>query len=198
MEAATSRLEDLASFGSTGDPSISVSSSTALLQSSGSSIATPSSPAPGGSASSSTPSAPQPSDPPTISDFDALINNEVKKFLKLSEEIGGLVAEQSKSVEKCFLEQRRFLQMAAKTKKPDPSSNVFSDMLVWIQKEMMVANEIRESNRASPMFNHLSVVSDGIPAVAWVTYDDPPAFVNMMLEAAQFYGDKVLKEYKDK
>lgn len=32
--------------------------------------------------------------PPTIDDFDAIINGEVKTFVNMSEEIGGLVAEQ--------------------------------------------------------------------------------------------------------
>lgn len=32
--------------------------------------------------------------PPTIDDFDTTINDEVKSFVNMSEEIGGLVAEQ--------------------------------------------------------------------------------------------------------
>lgn len=32
--------------------------------------------------------------PPAIDDFDAIINGEVKTFVNVSEEIGGLVAEQ--------------------------------------------------------------------------------------------------------
>ena len=32
--------------------------------------------------------------PPAIDDFDALINGDVKTFVNMSEEIGGLVAEQ--------------------------------------------------------------------------------------------------------
>lgn len=32
--------------------------------------------------------------PPAIDDFDAIINTEVKTFVNVSEEIGGLVAEQ--------------------------------------------------------------------------------------------------------
>jgi len=33
-------------------------------------------------------------DPPVLQDFDALINNEVKKYNELSNEIGSIVAEQ--------------------------------------------------------------------------------------------------------
>ena len=35
--------------------------------------------------------------PPAIEDFDAMVNSEVKTFVNMSEEIGGLVAEQVKS-----------------------------------------------------------------------------------------------------
>lgn len=38
-----------------------------------------------------------PQDPPVLQDFDALINNEVKRFAALSSEIGGLAAEQVSS-----------------------------------------------------------------------------------------------------
>lgn len=168
-------------------------SGSGLTPSAGTSIQTPPSPPTAPVTSSPIPT----TDPPSIREFDHLLQTQVKQYVQLSEDIGGLVGEQSKSVERCFVEQRRFLVIATKAKKPDPASSVFSELLARMQKEMMMVTELRESNRGSPVFNHLSVVSDGIPAVAWVTYDDPPAFVNMMLEAAQFYGDKVLKAFKD-
>lgn len=68
-----------------------------------------------------------------------------------------------------------------------------------MQVEMTKVSNIRENNRASPLFNHLSTVSEGIPGLAWVTYDAKPAkFVNEMVGAARFYGDRVLREYKEK
>ena len=38
--------------------------------------------------------------PPAIDDFDAMINAEVKTFVNMSEEIGGLVAEQVRTSDK--------------------------------------------------------------------------------------------------
>jgi len=64
---------------------------------------------------------------------------------------------------------------------------------------MGAVNELRTSNRASPLVNHLSMVSEAIPALAWVTLDLKPAdFVSEMSNAGQFYGNKVLMEYKEK
>ncbi len=42
--------------------------------------------------------------PPVIDDFDSIINGEVKTFVNMSEEIGGLVAEQVHLAEQGMLE----------------------------------------------------------------------------------------------
>lgn len=64
---------------------------------------------------------------------------------------------------------------------------------------MGAVGDIREANRGSPLFNHLTTVSDGIAMLGWITVEPKPTdFVNETLGSAQFYGNKVLKEYKDK
>ena len=88
LEAATSRLEDMvptmseSSTSTNGLPALpeaGLSTSRGLDQ-------------PGGTAASPEPVF-EPL-PPTIDDFDALINGDVKTYVNMSEEIGGLVAEQ--------------------------------------------------------------------------------------------------------
>lgn len=84
LEAATSRLEDLVP--TIADPSLSTDGAEA---SSGQ----------GPSADRALDQARSPSRhmetlPPVIDDFDAIINGQVKSFVNMSEEIGGLVAEQ--------------------------------------------------------------------------------------------------------
>jgi len=71
--------------------------------------------------------------------------------------------------------------------------------LTDLQKQMGIVNDIREANRGSPLFNHLSAVSEGITALAWVTYEPKPAnYLTEILGGAQFFGNRVLKEYKEK
>lgn len=49
------------------------------------------------------------------------------------------------------------------------------------------------------MFNHLSAVSEGIPALGWILYEPTPGpHIKDMTDAAQFYSNRVLKEFKDK
>jgi adenylyl cyclase-associated protein len=59
-------------------------------------------------------------------------------------------------------------------------------------------NNIRESNRASPLFNHLSAVAEGIVALGWFFEPKPADFVSEIVGGIQYYGNKVLKEYKEK
>ena len=67
-----------------------------------------------------------------------------------------------------------------------------------MQTQMSVVGEIRESNRGDTHFNHLSMVSEAVPALAWVTLDTKPAdFVVEMAGAGQFFGNRVIKDYKE-
>jgi adenylyl cyclase-associated protein len=59
-------------------------------------------------------------------------------------------------------------------------------------------DEIRMSNRPSPLFTHLSAVAEGIVALGWIVEKRPVDFVGDILGGAQYYGNKVLKEYKEK
>ena len=59
--------------------------------------------------------------------------------------------------------------------------------------------QFRESNRRSEMFNHLSAISESIPALGWVAVSPAPApYVKEMRDAGQFYTNRVLKDWKEK
>lgn len=46
--------------------------------------------------------------------------------------------------------------------------NVFSALLKPISEQIQVVQNFREKNRGSKLFNHLSAVSESIPALGWV------------------------------
>lgn len=76
---------------------------------------------------------------------------------------------------------------------------VYQNLLKPINDAVMAATELKESNRPDPMYSNLSAVADGIMVMGWVTIDRRPyAFVEESLGAAQFFGNRVLKEQKDK
>lgn len=137
--------------------------------------------------------------PPAIEDFDTIIAEEVQAYANMSEEIGGLVAEQSAAVLRAFAAERRFLIVTTKAKKPDIQSSIYMEILKELQSTMGSVSDIREANRGSPVFNHLTAVSEGIGLLGWITAEPKPAdYILAMLSTAQYHGNRVINEYKEK
>jgi adenylyl cyclase-associated protein len=63
---------------------------------------------------------------------------------------------------------------------------------------MSTVDELRMSNRPAPFFTHLSAVAEGIVGLGWIVEKRPADFVTDALGGAQYYGNKILKEYRDK
>ena len=74
------------------------------------------------------------------------------------------------------------------------------DLLSPTQSALDTVTSIREKNRGSKFFNHLSTVAEGISALGWVTMEGAEAakYVGEMRDASQFYGNRVVREYKDR
>jgi adenylyl cyclase-associated protein len=100
---------------------------------------------------------------------------------------------------RAFVGQRKFILITTKAKKPNMSSPAFMELLKPLQESISAVSDIRDANRGSPVFNHLSAVSESIGVLAWVTVDPKPhKHVEESLGSAQYWGNRVLKEYKDK
>ena len=57
--------------------------------------------------------------------------------------------------------------------------------------------QFKEEKRASKQFNFLASVSEAIPFLGWVAIAPKPApYVAQMVESAQFYTNKILKEFR--
>lgn len=194
LEAATARLEDIAS--STIDLPQGAASSPPPSEQSALEISKTASQTPNAAAAPAEPL------PESIEDFDAFINTTVQQYVKLSNQIGGLLADQAAQVFQGFQAEREFLLLTTKAKKPDLNSSemsIYQDLLKPINEALMAVTNIKEANRGSPVFSQLSAVSEGIMVLAWVTVDNRPwKHVEESLGSAQFFGNRVLKEQKDK
>ena len=102
---------------------------------------------------------------------------------------------QAKAVKEAFEAERTYLLVASKAKKPDPQP---PELMTELHRQTSTVDEIREANRPSPLFTHLSAVSEGIVALGWIVEKKPGEYVTETLAGAQYYGNKILKEYKDK
>lgn len=102
---------------------------------------------------------------------------------------------QAEAVVWAFKAERTLIHVSGKAKRPQSFT---PELMTELHKASDTINNLRESNRASPYFNHLSAVAEGIIALGWFFEQKPAAFVKDASAAAEYYGNKVLKEYKDK
>ncbi|KAJ3060011.1 F-actin-capping protein subunit alpha [Podochytrium sp. JEL0797] len=175
LEAATIRLEGLVSTGNNAAP------------------------APAATASAPAPPTPAASIGASVAAFDSLIANELQATLSKANAIGGMLKDQASALAAAFSAQRAFLVVASQSKKP--SSADFAPLLKDTQTALQGVIAVREDKaaRASPFFNHLSMVSEGIPALGWVAVEPTPVpYIGEMKDAAQFYSNRIIKEFKDK
>ncbi|RKF51369.1 Adenylyl cyclase-associated protein [Golovinomyces cichoracearum] len=188
LEAATSRLEDMASM--TIPPSninrAAVSSPTGPVNKLPESNAEESKIVPEAL-------------PESVEGFDAFISGPVQSFVNISNELGGPISEQARSLLNAFYGQRKFIFITTKAKKPDLSSAIFMELLKPLQESITAVSEIRDSNRGSPVFNQLSAVSESIGFLAWITVEPKPRnHIDEFYGSAQYWGNRVLKEFKEK
>lgn len=130
--------------------------------------------------------------------FDEIINGPLKKFVEASNAIGGEIKEQGTILENAFKAQRNFIAVVSRSKKP--SDNVLQELLKPTSDLIAQAQDYREKHRNNKdAFNHLSAISEGIPALGWVMVTPKPGpYVTQMKEAAEFYTNRVIKDFKDK
>lgn len=203
LEAATSRLEDIASSTIEIPQAVPALKET-LASPDASSKAISDAPSRAPSAPAHRPAAPADELlPDSVEDFDAFLKLSVEKYANLSKAIGGLIAEQAAKVVHGFQEERKFLLITTKAKKLNLSNaddmEAYQKLLKPINESLMAVVNIKESNRGSPDSNELSAVADGIMMLAWVTDEAKPhKHVENHLGAAQYYGNRVIKDNKEK
>lgn len=187
LEAATSRLEDIASTSLGFD--VTASNGTSA----------PPSIVAGTTASQAPPAKPAESLPPSVEAFDAIVDTDLKPWLELSSKLGNDIDGQAKAVQQAFAAQREFLMIAAKAKKPDISTN--TEILKDLQAAITEVDEIRQGNRDASIQQPLTMVADSAWALGWVTVEGSPKpyeYLNELFGGAQVAGNKVLTEHKDK
>ncbi|XP_008578476.1 PREDICTED: adenylyl cyclase-associated protein 1 [Galeopterus variegatus] len=133
---------------------------------------------------------------PYVQAFDSLLASPVAEYLKISKEIGGDVQRHAEMVHTGLKLERALLVTASQCQQP--AGNKLSDLLAPISEQIQEVITFREKNRGSKLFNHLSAVSESIQALGWVAMAPKPGpYVKEMNDAAMFYTNRVLKEYKD-
>ena len=80
-----------------------------------------------------------------------------------------------------------------------PAQDILMKFYQQFGKHIEEIQQFREKNRSSQLFNHLSAISESIGAFGWISVSPAPSpYVKEMSDAAQFYTNRVLKDYKEK
>jgi len=134
---------------------------------------------------------------PRLQGYDNWIAENVEKFIQISGKIGGDVVEISELLIQAIAAQRLYIQMGTKCSAPGQSD--LPKLLQTQTNALQAIGEFRNANRRSKVFNHLSAISESIPALGWVCVSPAPVpYIKEMIDSAVFYTNRILKEYKDK
>uniref|UniRef100_A0A3B4YE75 Adenylyl cyclase-associated protein n=1 Tax=Seriola lalandi dorsalis TaxID=1841481 RepID=A0A3B4YE75_SERLL len=98
--------------------------------------------------------------------FDGIVSGPVAQYVSLSQKIGGDVQKHADMIKQAFSSQRQLLMTASSSQKP--SDAVLTTLLQPVSKAIQQVQAFREQKRTSPHFNHLSAVSESVPALGWV------------------------------
>ena len=132
----------------------------------------------------------------SVDGYDEIINGSFKAFMDKSNACGGDVAAVAAMAAAAFAAQREFIVTVSTCKKPDAAT--FGTLLGPTAAKLGEIGEFKDANRRSEQFNHLSGVAEGIPALGWVQMEPKPVpYVKDMVGAAQFYTNRVIKDFKE-
>lgn len=133
----------------------------------------------------------------SVNAYEDILLGSLANFLTLSAKIGGDVAAQAELVKQAFDVQFAFVRTAADS--AAPSNAELQNLLKPTSDQISAIQSYREKHRTSPFFNHLSAISESIPALGWVCVAPTPGpYVKEMNDAGQFYTNRVLKDWKEK
>ncbi|RDB24285.1 Adenylyl cyclase-associated protein [Hypsizygus marmoreus] len=199
LEAATSRLEDIASVqaGAPGTERKEVTDGSSTSYPSGSAPLPPPPPPPPPSVAPAAP--PVFEDPKSVTAFDeAVIDGKLKPFVELTKSFASAsVIDIVGLIEKQFRDLRGFIRLSSSCQKPDQKT--IESLLTPLQADIEVISRAKEANRKDrDWFTHISFLSEAGPSIGWVVNPKPGPYINDIKESVAYYGNKVMQEFKSK
>lgn len=201
LEAATSRLEDITIFQDevtrSNDESASLTLANPKAISNKDAPPAPPAGSAGPASSATTPPAPEaPEDPKFVAAFGDFISSSVNPFVDLSKQIDPIVGDAATLFAHAFDEQVHFLRVVAQAKKPDMADAGFLALLKPINETIEQINQLKDTNRGTKTANHLATISEGASVLGWIVSDTPVLLIPEFKDSAQFWANRVVKEYK--
>ncbi|KAK4469383.1 hypothetical protein MN116_006940 [Schistosoma mekongi] len=135
--------------------------------------------------------------PLSVKEFHDIITGPLSEYVLHSSKIGDVVKTHASVVERCFLMEEEILKLASECSKPSDSELTL--IMTPLGKEIEEVVKLKDNNRSNKFFNHLSAVAESVAALGWLSVSPTPApYVKTMKEAAEFFTNRVIKEYEEK
>lgn len=135
-------------------------------------------------------------DSETVARFDDLVKEFIDPWMAASKKIGGETAEIAAVFREAVTQLRNVIAGATQAKKPSDAD--LAAFVKPLSEAMLATTEFRNSRRGSKEWEHLSTVSEGVAAFAWVCMPTPHPFAVQTRAGAEFYSNKLLRQYRDK
>lgn len=135
-----------------------------------------------------------------VQEFQDLVSQFLTPFEANTKTIGdATLTEQVDLFMQAVAKQKEFLQIAANSKKP--SDSLLQDLIKPTSTLMSQITAIKDNpkNRSNKFFNNISAVAEGVNALGWVVVSPTPGpHINEMRGSAEFWTNKILKDFKGK
>lgn len=133
----------------------------------------------------------------SVAGYEDITCGPLAQYIQLSNKIGGDVAQHAALVKQAFDAQLEYVRLATQISQPPQAKQM--ELLKPTSDQINAIQTFREKHRTSQHFNHLSAISESIPALGWVCVSPTPGpHVKEMNDAGQFYTNRVLKDWKEK
>ncbi|CAI2357695.1 unnamed protein product [Caenorhabditis sp. 36 PRJEB53466] len=134
--------------------------------------------------------------PAHVRAYDDAVEDALATWGKLTDQLGGDVAVIKPKVIAIFATLRNYLWTAAGKTEPTPE-----EAQKLLNPTINLLNEIsayKDTKRNTPHWNHLNSIVAALPALGWVTVKKTPApYIKEYIDAAVFYINPILREFKD-
>jgi len=134
----------------------------------------------------------------SVQAYEALVSQFIAPLVEITGKLGAQeLTQQVALLQKAINAQREMLSVAAQSKKPTPEvqqklAKATSDLMTEI-------TNLKDKNRSSKLFNHLSAIAEATPALGWVMVAPTPGpYVADMRGGSEFYTNRILKDFKGK
>ncbi|KAF8652694.1 hypothetical protein AX16_004198 [Volvariella volvacea WC 439] len=137
--------------------------------------------------------------PPVVAAYDErILNGRVRPWVDLTKSFAAnSVIEMAQLTLQQYLNVRKYIHMAASCARPDKetSTNLLNPFTAGIESIMKKKEAGRKERE---WYAHMTFIGEGAPLVGWVVNDKPAAYVTDIKDSIDYFGNRLLKEFKEK